>query len=66
MDSFMVPTLSTKLPYIVGGRDATPGKYPWQGTLQRDGLHICGGSLISRQWVVTAVIVQWNLSITTT
>ena len=62
----MVPALSIKLPYIVGGRDATPGKYPWQASLQRDGLHLCGGSLISRRWVVTAVIVQWNLSITTT
>ena len=51
----LVPALSTKLPYIVGGRDATPGKYPWQGSLQMYGsYHICGASLISRRWLVCA------------
>ncbi|MFK0249560.1 S1 family peptidase [Amycolatopsis azurea] len=40
-------------PYIVGGSDAT-GDYPWMASLQLNGQHQCGGSLISSNWVVTA------------
>uniref|UniRef100_A0A665UMI3 Peptidase S1 domain-containing protein n=1 Tax=Echeneis naucrates TaxID=173247 RepID=A0A665UMI3_ECHNA len=39
---------------IVGGEDAPPGSWPWQVSLQRFGSHICGGSLINRNWVMTA------------
>ncbi|XP_027715615.1 chymotrypsin-C [Vombatus ursinus] len=49
------PSLSTR---VVGGEDATPHSWPWQISLQYlyDGTyrHTCGGTLISRQHVLTA------------
>ncbi|KAF3687986.1 Transmembrane protease serine 6 [Channa argus] len=39
---------------IVGGTNASEGEWPWQASLQVQGNHICGGALISSQWVVSA------------
>ncbi|XP_020499536.1 transmembrane protease serine 6 isoform X1 [Labrus bergylta] len=39
---------------IVGGTNASEGEWPWQVSLQVRGTHICGGTLISSQWVVSA------------
>ncbi|XP_063789075.1 serine protease 33-like [Pseudophryne corroboree] len=39
---------------IVGGTDATEGEWPWQISMRYLGSHICGGSLISNQWILTA------------
>ncbi|KAL0180382.1 hypothetical protein M9458_025824, partial [Cirrhinus mrigala] len=36
------------------GEDAAVGNWPWHVNLQYFGYHICGGSLISREWVLTA------------
>ncbi|XP_037687358.1 transmembrane protease serine 11D-like [Choloepus didactylus] len=39
---------------IIGGTDAGEGDWPWQVSLQRNNVHICGGSLISNAWILTA------------
>jgi len=45
--------------WIVGGVDATKGAYPWQISYQwvtknSGNLHMCGGTIISPSWIVTA------------
>ncbi|KAG8506408.1 Serine protease 27 [Galemys pyrenaicus] len=39
---------------MVGGQDALEREWPWQASIQRNGSHICGGSLITERWVLTA------------
>ncbi|XP_056139337.1 transmembrane protease serine 4a isoform X2 [Lampris incognitus] len=39
---------------VVGGVDAVIKDWPWQVSLQQNGQHTCGGSLVSPRWVVTA------------
>lgn len=39
---------------IVGGVETTIEKHPWQVSLQKNSFHICGGSIISKDWVITA------------
>ncbi|XP_069841076.1 prostasin-like [Dendropsophus ebraccatus] len=36
------------------GTDALDGQWPWQVSVWYSGSHICGGSLISSQWVLSA------------
>ncbi|CAG08915.1 unnamed protein product, partial [Tetraodon nigroviridis] len=43
-----------KLPRIIGGVEATLGRWPWQVSLYYSSRHTCGGSIINSQWVVTA------------
>ncbi|XP_021965716.1 trypsin alpha-3 isoform X2 [Folsomia candida] len=38
---------------IVGGTEATRGEFPWIVTIQV-GSHICGGSIVNANWIVTA------------
>ncbi|XP_036882291.2 ovochymase-2 [Manis javanica] len=42
------------LSYIVGGSQVEKGSYPWQVSLKQREKHICGGTIISQQWVITA------------
>ena len=39
---------------IYGGVPAVPGQFPWQVALIIDNMYFCGGSLISKKWVLTA------------
>ncbi|XP_078357475.1 transmembrane protease serine 9-like [Oculina patagonica] len=39
---------------VIGGEDSKPGNWPWQVGLYMSGKFICGGSLVSPTWVVTA------------
>ncbi|KAG8524896.1 Chymotrypsinogen 2, partial [Galemys pyrenaicus] len=50
-----IPPVLSGTARIVNGKAAFPGSWPWQVSLQySNGFHFCGGSLISRNWVVTA------------
>lgn len=48
---------------IVGGEVAYPGAWPWQAGFKRDANDIlfCGGSLINKEWVVTASHCVYDL-----
>ncbi|KAF4073354.1 hypothetical protein AMELA_G00257940 [Ameiurus melas] len=39
---------------IVGGKDTTIESWPWQVSVQWDMQHLCGGSLISTRWIISA------------
>ncbi|XP_069507953.1 serine protease 27-like [Ambystoma mexicanum] len=39
---------------IVGGQGAQKGEWPWQVSLRYNSMHLCGGSLIANQWVLSA------------
>ena len=42
------------VPYIIGGHNATDGDAPWQVAIRDDQeKELCGGSIISDQWIVT-------------
>lgn len=39
---------------VINGDDAAPHSWPWQVSLQKNGFHSCGGTLIRPDWVLTA------------
>jgi len=39
---------------IVGGVESLRGDWPWSCSMRYNGNHICGGSLINNEWIVTA------------
>uniref|UniRef100_A0A8D0HAB8 Transmembrane serine protease 2 n=1 Tax=Sphenodon punctatus TaxID=8508 RepID=A0A8D0HAB8_SPHPU len=39
---------------IVGGRRASKGEWPWQVSLHIQRTHVCGGTIITPEWIVTA------------
>ena len=49
---------SNKLPRIVVGEEASPNSWPWQVSIQAktpvERTHICGGTLINKEWVLSA------------
>ncbi|XP_006873995.1 PREDICTED: putative serine protease 29-like [Chrysochloris asiatica] len=54
------PVPENDLVGVIGGHSAAPGRWPWQVSLRvysyyaASWVHICGGSLIHPQWVLTA------------
>ncbi|XP_020007380.2 transmembrane protease serine 11G-like [Castor canadensis] len=49
--------LGMEYPYterIANGKIADKANWPWQASLQVDGVHFCGASLISEEWLLTA------------
>uniref|UniRef100_UPI003AB0973E chymotrypsin A-like n=1 Tax=Centroberyx gerrardi TaxID=166262 RepID=UPI003AB0973E len=50
-----IPPVITGSSCTVSGEEAEPHSWPWQVSLQdHTGLHLCGGSLLSGSWAVTA------------
>ncbi|KAM6086485.1 serine protease 55-like [Theristicus caerulescens] len=39
---------------ITAGRYAKAGEFPWHVSIQSNGKHICGGTIISALWILTA------------
>jgi len=53
--TFLVAGCHARTTNIINGTDVNfPGKYPWQISLQKHNYHVCGGSVISDQLIVTA------------
>lgn len=39
---------------IVGGHEINIEEVPWQVSVQEKGNHFCGGSIIGKQWILSA------------
>lgn len=60
--SFLVFTLGLTIVYsaksqgpnIIGGTPIDISQVPWQISLELDGIHNCGGSILNEQWILTA------------
>ncbi|NWR75679.1 TMPS5 protease, partial [Centropus unirufus] len=39
---------------VLGGSDVVPGRWPWQVSLYHGSQHHCGGSVLEREWIITA------------
>ncbi|XP_073890072.1 transmembrane protease serine 3 isoform X4 [Macaca fascicularis] len=46
---------------IVGGNMSSLSQWPWQASLQFQGYHLCGGSVIAPLWIVTAAHCVYDL-----
>ncbi|XP_052614731.1 transmembrane protease serine 4 [Peromyscus californicus insignis] len=45
---------SLKTPRVVGGVEASADSWPWQVSIQYDRQHVCGGSILDPNWILTA------------
>lgn len=44
----------SKIPKITGGEPAEVIDFPWQVSIFHQGKHLCGGSILSEWWILTA------------
>ncbi|XP_070712120.1 enteropeptidase [Pempheris klunzingeri] len=54
MDQSAERTPSPAVVRVVGGVNAMKGAWPWMVSVQWRGRHVCGASLIGRDWLLTA------------
>ena len=51
----LIPAVSARLPYIVGGHEVSEvGKYPFLAAIWYGPQTVCGGSILSSRWILTA------------
>ncbi|KAF0312243.1 Atrial natriuretic peptide-converting enzyme [Amphibalanus amphitrite] len=48
------PRVKQRRARIVGGTNSSPGAWPWQAAMYRDGEYQCGATLISDRWLLSA------------
>lgn len=48
-------------PVLIGGTQIDISEAPWQVSLEADGNHFCGGSILSNQWILTAEHCVYDL-----
>jgi secreted trypsin-like serine protease len=54
-EAFMaIEVYDTKSTTVESENDAPDGAYPWMASLQKEGNHFCGATLIAPEWVLTA------------
>ncbi|XP_034001432.1 transmembrane protease serine 3-like isoform X2 [Trematomus bernacchii] len=58
--------LAPNNPRIMGGQNVAAGSWPWVASIQANGKHRCGGSLISDMWVLTAASCSFYNPLTMT
>lgn len=63
---FLFPLISYSQivsPFITGGYPITASQAPYQASLQLDGSHICGCSILNNKWLITAAHCVKNMPI---
>ncbi|XP_044852871.1 transmembrane protease serine 5-like isoform X2 [Mauremys mutica] len=56
--------LRSRAARIVGGSDAPLGRWLWQVSLYLNSRHVCGGSVVAHDWIVTAAHCVHNEKLT--